>query len=170
MASAAQFGFILENIGGGEIVVIAFLALVVLGPDRIPEMARGAGRMLHNLRKLTSEWTGDMQDIVNDPAMQPIRELGEFAVRPRQKLAQYALEAEAEERSKAASADPDAASDVESPSAADADEAHPPVDRSPEPADRATDVGAPAAGGADTPAHVEESDPAPSTQIADEER
>jgi sec-independent protein translocase protein TatB len=102
MAPAAQFGFILENIGGGEIVVIAFLALVVLGPERIPDMARGAGRMLHNLRKMTSEWTGDMQDIVNDPAMQPIRELGEFAVRPRQKLAEYALEAEAEERSKVA--------------------------------------------------------------------
>lgn len=104
MSPAAQLGFILENIGGGEIVVIAFLALVVLGPDRIPEMARGAGRMLHNLKRLTSDLSGDMQDVINDPAMKPIRELGEFAVRPRQKLAEYALEAEAEARSMAESA------------------------------------------------------------------
>lgn len=92
------FGFIVENIGGGEIVVIAFLALVVLGPDRIPEMARGAGRLINKAKSMTSNLTGDMADVINDPAMQPIRELGEFATRPRQKLAEYALEAEAEER------------------------------------------------------------------------
>lgn len=92
------FGFIVENIGGGEIVVIAFLALVVLGPDRIPEMARGAGRLINKVRSMSSDLTGDMADVINDPAMQPIRELGEFATRPRQKLAEYALEAEAEER------------------------------------------------------------------------
>lgn len=93
-----MFGFIVENIGGGEIVVIAFLALVVLGPDRIPEMARGAGRLINKVRSMSSDLTGDMADVMNDPSMQPIRELGEFATRPRQKLAEYALEAEAEER------------------------------------------------------------------------
>jgi sec-independent protein translocase protein TatB len=102
MSPAAQLGFIVENIGGGEIILIVFLALVILGPDRIPEMARGAGRMINNLKKLGSDLSGDMGSVMNDPAMQPIRELGEFAVRPRQKLAEYALEAEAEERAKAA--------------------------------------------------------------------
>jgi sec-independent protein translocase protein TatB len=91
-------GFIVENIGGGEIVVIGFLALVVLGPERIPEMARGAGKLIHKVRSMSSNLTGDMADVINDPSMQPIRELGEFATRPRQKLAEYALEAEAEER------------------------------------------------------------------------
>ena len=101
MQPGTQFGLIVENIGAGEIVVIAFLALVILGPDRIPEMARGAGRLLHNAKKFTSNLSGDMADVINDPAMQPIRELGEFAARPRQKLTEYALEAEAEERQKA---------------------------------------------------------------------
>ncbi|MCB1270267.1 MAG: twin-arginine translocase TatA/TatE family subunit, partial [Microthrixaceae bacterium] len=41
------FGLIVENIGGGELLVILLLALVVLGPDRIPEMAKGAGRLIH---------------------------------------------------------------------------------------------------------------------------
>ncbi|MFV0315777.1 MAG: twin-arginine translocase TatA/TatE family subunit [Microthrixaceae bacterium] len=99
------FGLIVENIGAGEIVVIAFLALVVLGPDRIPEMARGAGRLINKAKSLTSDLTGDMADVINDPAMQPIRELGEFATRPRQKLAEYALEAEAEERQKQTTAE-----------------------------------------------------------------
>jgi sec-independent protein translocase protein TatB len=102
MVPAVQLGFIVENIGGGEIVVIAFLVLVVLGPDRIPELARGAGRMLHNLKKFSQSMSGDMQGVMNDPSMQPIRELGEFASRPRQKLAEYALEAEAEERQRQA--------------------------------------------------------------------
>ena len=101
MQPGTQFGLIVENIGAGEIVVIAFLALVILGPDRIPEMARGAGRLLHNAKKFTSNLSGDMAEVINDPAMQPIRELGEFATRPRQKLSEYALEAEAEERQKA---------------------------------------------------------------------
>ena len=128
MVPAVQLGFIVENIGGGEIVVIAFLALVVLGPDRIPELARGAGRMLHNLKKFSQSMSGDMQGVMSDPAMQPIRELGEFASRPRQKLAEYALEAEAEGRQRQAEQrqrkavedadDPEGESDSASPAGA----------------------------------------------------
>lgn len=111
LARPETFGFIVENIGGGEIVVIAFLALVVLGPDRIPEMARGAGRLINRAKSMTNDLTGDMADVINDPAMQPIRELGEFATRPRQKLAEYALEAEAEERQRKADSDEGTGSD-----------------------------------------------------------
>ena len=73
MAPASQFGLIVENIGAGEVVVIAFLVLVVLGPDRIPEMARSAGRMINNVKKFSSNLSGDMADVINDPAMQPIK-------------------------------------------------------------------------------------------------
>jgi sec-independent protein translocase protein TatB len=139
--------------------VIAFLALVVLGPERIPEMARGAGRMLHNLRKMTSEWTGDMQDIVNDPAMQPIRELGEFAVRPRQKLAEYALEAEAEERSKVA-AEGDGTTPTPSEESADggaAVDAGPAVD---------TEAAVGTEGGTDAAVEAEPTEPVEHTDLA----
>lgn len=97
-----MLGLIVENIGGGELVVILFLALVVLGPERIPEMARGAGRLINKVKTMSSDLTGEMNDVINDPSMAPIRELGEFATRPRQKLAEYALEAEAEERQRKA--------------------------------------------------------------------
>lgn len=105
------FGLIVENIGGGELLVILLLALVVLGPDRIPEMAKGAGRLIHKVKSMSSEITGDMTEVINDPSMQPIRELGEFATRPRQKLAEYALEAEADERARSERASIDAATE-----------------------------------------------------------
>jgi sec-independent protein translocase protein TatB len=91
----------IQNFGGGEILVIIILALVVLGPERLPEMARNAGKMLHKFRTMTSGLQSQVRDVMDDPAMQPLRELGEFAARPRQKLSEYALEAEADERMKA---------------------------------------------------------------------
>jgi sec-independent protein translocase protein TatB len=42
------------NVGGGEIMVILLLALLVLGPDKLPEYARKAGRYMNEFRRLTS--------------------------------------------------------------------------------------------------------------------
>jgi sec-independent protein translocase protein TatB len=42
------------NVGGGEILVILLLALLVLGPDKLPDAARKAGRYLHEFRRMTS--------------------------------------------------------------------------------------------------------------------
>lgn len=39
------------GIGFGELVVIAFLAVLVFGPDRLPELAQQAGRFVRQLRK-----------------------------------------------------------------------------------------------------------------------
>ncbi|HJQ06864.1 MAG TPA: twin-arginine translocase TatA/TatE family subunit, partial [Nocardioides sp.] len=33
------------GIGFGELVVIAFLAVLVFGPDKLPDLARQAGRL-----------------------------------------------------------------------------------------------------------------------------
>ncbi len=96
---AAQIGFI-QNIGGAEVLLIAIVALVVLGPERLPELARSAGRMVHKLKTMTDGLQSEVRDVMDDPSMQPIKELSEFAARPRQKLTQYALEAEAEERAR----------------------------------------------------------------------
>jgi sec-independent protein translocase protein TatB len=112
MAGSGLTGF-LQNFGGGELIVILLVALVVLGPERLPEMARSAGRGLHKLRTMTEGLTSDMKEVIDDPAMQPLRELGELAARPRQKLAEYALEAEAEERAKAERAALDGAADTD---------------------------------------------------------
>lgn len=99
MAGSGLTGF-LQNLTGTEMIVIAIVALVVLGPERLPEMARGAGRMLHKVRTMTEGLQSEVSDVMADPSMQPLKELGELAARPRQKLTEYALEAEAEERAK----------------------------------------------------------------------
>jgi sec-independent protein translocase protein TatB len=102
-------------------VIIALVALLVLGPDRLPEMARGAGRMLHKLRTMTEGVQSEVRDVMADPSMQPLKELGELAARPRQKLTEYALEAEAEERAKReAAAAEAAAAELAAAEAADA--------------------------------------------------
>ncbi len=116
MAGTGLTGF-LENLTGGELVIIALVALVVLGPERLPEMARGAGKMLHKVRTMTEGVQSEVRDVMADPSMQPLKELGELAARPRQKLTEYALEAEAEERAKreaeqAAAAESAAAADT----------------------------------------------------------
>ncbi len=41
------------NVGIGEIAVIVMVCLLVFGPDRLPEMARQAGRWLGQLRLMT---------------------------------------------------------------------------------------------------------------------
>jgi sec-independent protein translocase protein TatB len=106
MAGSGLTGF-LQNFGGGEILLIVLAALVILGPDRLPEAGRSIGRAIHKVRSMSSGVESQVRDVIDDPAMQSIRELGEFAARPRQKLAQYALEAEAEARAGTQAATPD---------------------------------------------------------------
>ena len=88
------------NITGGEMLIILLVALVILGPDRLPEVARSAGRMINKVKTMTEGMQSTVSGVMDDPAMQPLKDLSELATRPRQKLAEYALEAEAEERAK----------------------------------------------------------------------
>lgn len=43
------------NIGAGEIALIVVVALLVLGPTRLPELARGIGKFLREFRSRTDE-------------------------------------------------------------------------------------------------------------------
>lgn len=111
----------LQNFSTGEMVVIAIVALVVLGPERLPEMARSLGKMLHKVKTMGESLRDEMGDVIDHPTMEPIKQLGELAANPRQKLAEYAMEAEAEERRKRAEAESVAAvpDDVDGPHVAD---------------------------------------------------
>lgn len=122
MAGTGLTGF-LQNLTGGEMVIIALVALVVLGPERLPELARSAGKMMHKMRTMTEGVQAEVRDVMADPSMQPIKELGELATRPRQKLSEYAREAEAEERAEREAAAARADEDSEGPSDPDEPEA-----------------------------------------------
>jgi sec-independent protein translocase protein TatB len=60
------------SVGAPEILVILVLALLVLGPDRLPQAARTAGRWMGELRKITSSLQAEVQTVV-DEVMQPVQ-------------------------------------------------------------------------------------------------
>lgn len=71
-----------------EMMIIAFVAIIMFGPDRMPELARSAARLLKNLRTLASKTQDDLR-----------RELGpEFAdlrltdLDPRQAIRRHVLD------------------------------------------------------------------------------
>ncbi len=64
------------NIGAGEMALIAVVALLVLGPKRLPELARGLGKFMREFRRQTEEVRGVVerefyrmdQDVTAEPA------------------------------------------------------------------------------------------------------
>ncbi|MCX7620417.1 MAG: Sec-independent protein translocase protein TatB [Acidimicrobiales bacterium] len=53
------------NVGGGEILVILLIALIVLGPDRLPGAARTAGRVMGELRRLSQSFQDEVRQAVD---------------------------------------------------------------------------------------------------------
>lgn len=49
------------GLGFSEILFLAILALVVIGPKQLPEVARTLGRFLNELRRTTSVLTDDIK-------------------------------------------------------------------------------------------------------------
>jgi sec-independent protein translocase protein TatB len=49
------------GIGFPELVVLVVVALVVLGPDKLPEFARQAGRLVRQLRRLSQQARDDIR-------------------------------------------------------------------------------------------------------------
>lgn len=50
------------NVGGGEIVVILLLALIVLGPDKLPNAARQIGKYMGEFRRVSSGFQQEFRD------------------------------------------------------------------------------------------------------------
>ena len=54
------------NVGGGEILVILLIALIVLGPQRLPDAARQVGKVMGDLRKLSSGFQNEMKSALSE--------------------------------------------------------------------------------------------------------
>jgi sec-independent protein translocase protein TatA len=50
------------NIGPMEIVIILIIALIVLGPKKLPEMGRSVGRGMREFKNAVSMDSGDDED------------------------------------------------------------------------------------------------------------
>ena len=54
------------NMSGGEILVIVLVAYLVLGPKRIPEIARAIGKGMNELRRATDDIRSEITREVNN--------------------------------------------------------------------------------------------------------
>ena len=56
------------NLQGGELLIILVLALVVLGPEKLPDAMRRIGRAYAELRRMGTGFTREFRDALEEPA------------------------------------------------------------------------------------------------------
>jgi sec-independent protein translocase protein TatB len=61
------------NITGGELVLILVMALLVLGPERLPDAARKLGKAMAQLRDLSNSFQREIKDALEDPKPPPMK-------------------------------------------------------------------------------------------------
>jgi sec-independent protein translocase protein TatB len=57
----------MPQVGPLEIIVVAVLALIVFGPQRLPEIARTVGRFLNEMRRMANEVKTEFREGLDDP-------------------------------------------------------------------------------------------------------
>jgi sec-independent protein translocase protein TatB len=55
------------NITGGELIIILIIALVVLGPDKLPDFVRRAGRVYGEVKRMSSGFKTEFRDAIDEP-------------------------------------------------------------------------------------------------------
>ena len=91
------------NIGLGELLFIAILVLVVVGPERLPRVMREFGRIVRQIRfvvnEMTSQFAEELQPI--QELQQPLQELRQLAddINPVKQVTRISLDLDAKARS-----------------------------------------------------------------------
>jgi len=105
------------NLGMGEITVILLLALIVLGPKKLPELASGLGKIIRDIRKATNDVKNEIQ--LDENIRKPFEELRDAVTLPPEELKRRdQLKKDLEEARKRAEADLAALSKAEAAVAA----------------------------------------------------
>ena len=55
------------NVGTPEMLVILVVALLVLGPNKLPEVARQVGKAMGEIRRLGAGFQAEMRDAMQEP-------------------------------------------------------------------------------------------------------
>lgn len=66
------------NLSGSELIFLVIIALVVLGPDKLPEAMRKAGKAYADFKKMTTGFQNEMKSVLDEP-MRELRETAEMA-------------------------------------------------------------------------------------------
>ena len=69
-----MFGFI-GNIGPWELVLILLIALIIFGPGKLPEVAKGLGKAVNQFKNASSGLQKEFQDAIKDsePPVEPAK-------------------------------------------------------------------------------------------------
>ena len=54
------------NLGFSEIIIIGVLALLLIGPKQLPEVAKVLGRMMNEFKKATADLSGGLLEMKED--------------------------------------------------------------------------------------------------------
>ena len=65
------------NVGAGEVMVILLLALIVLGPDKLPDAARKIGNVMAELRRMSAGFQNEMRSAMEDATRTPLETVKE---------------------------------------------------------------------------------------------
>lgn len=57
------------NVGTPELLVILLVALIFLGPDKLPAAARKVGHLTHEIRRMSSGFQEELRDAMQEPVM-----------------------------------------------------------------------------------------------------
>ena len=87
------------NLQGSEIIVILLLALVVLGPDKLPDAVRRFSKTYSELKRMGSGFQTELKSAIDEP-MREMRETAQM-VRDAADPAKIAEDAEAEAEAEA---------------------------------------------------------------------
>ena len=61
------------TVGGGEVLVILLVALIVLGPTKLPTAVRQVGRVLGEVRRIGAGFQQELRE-ATEPIREPLRE------------------------------------------------------------------------------------------------
>lgn len=55
------------NLGVGEILVVLLVALIVLGPEKLPGAARNIGKAMTEIRRVSTGFQAELRDALQEP-------------------------------------------------------------------------------------------------------
>jgi len=65
--------FLLFNISGGEFVIIAFIFLLLFGPNQIPAMARSTAKVIKQVRNATNDIKREILDASDENGLTEVK-------------------------------------------------------------------------------------------------
>lgn len=77
MASSLAF---IEGLGGPELLMVLFVVMLLFGAQKLPELARGMGKAMREIKKATSGVEAEIRNAMEQP--EPSEEAKRFAPRP----------------------------------------------------------------------------------------